>query len=580
MKRVLVVSLCLLMLASGLVACSTPAAPTTAPATQPATTDTGTQTSAPTAAPTPAMDTSPITFTMYQSVNRPDIDIHSNSPVGNKVKELTGVTIEWQFNTAGDIMQQIGLMCASNNYPDLISADTATPLLYDAGALVKLDGLIDQYGADLKAFYTPELLKRCRWNLMDKSIYCLPTTIDDGSGVETGLGFMLQIDALKEQGYPKIKTLTDYENVIKTYLEKHPTTADGKPMIGFSLCYDSWNAIFSAYNNILFASGMAYNDGYYNIDLNTHKVTYLYKMPQVKEGYKWLNHMNAIGLIDPESFVQKFDQYSAKIAEGRVIGINDSRWHVLGPLGTLKSEGKVGQLYGYFSPTIDEKTLYGGAGRSCISPTYGISITTQCAKPDRAMQYLNWACTEEARILNSWGIEGSNYVIQDGKRVETEEMKTQRTTNPDYYKNFGIFTMLAPSTPWYMKDSTGQYFSASADPQGRYDEYTPAEKEALAGYGVKFWQDMFPDYHKDIPENTWGNGYAINFPSDSTEATIATACQDIVAKNVVNAVLAKPEEFDAVWAAFMTELEQANVQQIEQNMQVLVERKIRLYTED
>ena len=36
--------------------------------------------------------------------------------------------------------------------------------------------------------------------------------------------------------------------------------------------------------------------------------------------------MNDIGLLDPESFVQKYDQYLAKIASGRALALTDARW--------------------------------------------------------------------------------------------------------------------------------------------------------------------------------------------------------------------------------------------------------------
>ncbi|WP_353626567.1 hypothetical protein [Bacillus sp. JCM 19041] len=53
-----------------------------------------------------------------------------------------------------------------------------------------------------------------------------------------------------------------------------------------------------------------------------------YRRDEEKEYFRWLNHMNDEGLLDPESFVQKYDQYLEKISSGRVLGLTDTDWQV------------------------------------------------------------------------------------------------------------------------------------------------------------------------------------------------------------------------------------------------------------
>lgn len=52
-----------------------------------------------------------------------------------------------------------------------------------------------------------------------------------------------------------------------------------------------------------------------------------------------MNHMNDIGLLDLESFVQKYDQYLAKIASGRVLGLIDQRYQFKNSEDELKAKG-------------------------------------------------------------------------------------------------------------------------------------------------------------------------------------------------------------------------------------------------
>ena len=69
-----------------------------------------------------------------------------------------------------------------------------------------------------------------------------------------------------------------------------------------------------------------------------------YQREEEREYFRWLNHMNDIGLLDKESFVQKYDQYKAKIATGRVIGIIDQEWDYADAENSLKAEGKFDRL--------------------------------------------------------------------------------------------------------------------------------------------------------------------------------------------------------------------------------------------
>ena len=43
--------------------------------------------------------------------------------------------------------------------------------------------------------------------------------------------------------------------------------------------------------------------------------------------YQKLNEMNALGLVDKETFTQNYDQYMAKISSGAVLGMFDQHWN-------------------------------------------------------------------------------------------------------------------------------------------------------------------------------------------------------------------------------------------------------------
>ena len=78
-------------------------------------------------------DRTPVTLKIFMKDITEDIEF--TDPVAEKIKELTGVTLEIEHAVGGD-EQAIPLMIASGDYPDMIFAKGDTGLLVDAGALI------------------------------------------------------------------------------------------------------------------------------------------------------------------------------------------------------------------------------------------------------------------------------------------------------------------------------------------------------------------------------------------------------------------------------------------------------------
>jgi putative aldouronate transport system substrate-binding protein len=92
-----------------------------------------------------------------------------------------------------------------------------------------------------------------------------------------------------------------------------------------SLLADDWRYLITVTNPAVFATGGP-DDGEWYIDSTTKKAVLHHTRPEEKEYFRWLNHMYHSGLLDKESFVQKYDQYQAKISSGRVVGLIDAKW--------------------------------------------------------------------------------------------------------------------------------------------------------------------------------------------------------------------------------------------------------------
>ena len=493
-----------------------------------------------------------------------------NDEVGQEIIKRTGVKLEAEFAMDEN---RIALMVASNEYPDLISPKGDASKLVDAGALIDLRPLIEEHGPNLKKVYG-EYLNRLRWSKDDEAIYILPSLNAVGHQyTDIGGSFHIQHAAVKEAGYPQIRTVQDFENVIRQYVEKHPTI-DGQPTIGITFLADGWRILIGVTNPAFITTG-APDDGEFYIDPETYEVTYHYRRPPEKEYFRWLNHLNATGLLDPEAFVQKEDQYKAKIASGRVVGIIDQTWGFNDAVNALKSEGKFERTYAHFPVTLTEEYKDHALQDTGFMAGWGIGITTACKDPVKAIKFLDWLASDEGQVLINWGIEDKHYKVdENGKRYIPEDVlnrKLNDNTNFTKETGIGMYNISARYGDGVL-DPTGNYYTTNS-PDQVIANYHNVEKETLAQYGVSRWIELWPQVD-EFPVKPWGAAWNISYPSDSELAVLFTRIDEIMKKRIPQIILSKPSEFDRLWDEFMQDIEAAGVEKMEDLYEQYVKERI------
>jgi putative aldouronate transport system substrate-binding protein len=525
---------------------------------------------------TTAKDLTPITTRIVAADNNSGWD-DMQSDVGKAIKEKTGVTVKQEFPVGGSDADLFSLMVASNDYPDMVMPKGNAGKLVDAGALIDLAPLIDKYGPNIKKVYG-DYMKRLRWSNSDHAIYVLPTTGVNNTNFDAGGGFELQHQVLKELGYPKIKTVQDYENAIKAYKEKHPTTADGKPTIGLSLNAGEWQILISTTNPAFYTTG-APDDGEFYIDQNTYEAKFHYLRPEEKEYFRWLNHMNAIGLLDPESFVQKYDQYKAKVATGRVLGIIDQNWDYGEAENSLKKEGKLDQTYAHFPVVLNDSYKDHAYQDTGYLAGWGIGITKSAKDPIRLIKFLDYLASDEGQVLVNWGIEGTYYKVENGKRVIPDDIQNQKKNDANNFKKkSGIGNYLfAPRYGDGVKDSTSNYYTTNY-PEQVINNYTQADKDTLKAYNINTYLDLWPK-KEEFPVRKYGAAWSMSFETGSESNVIFQKAEDIMKKRIPEVILAKPEQFDTVWDSFMKDLDKANIQKLDQAYTQMVKDRVKLWNE-
>ena len=288
-------------------------------------------------------------------------------PADNKtykwIEEKFGVTFSWDI-LVGDKDQKIGVLIASNDLPDLVEVDSEK--FQGAGCLYDLKPMVEKYAPNLLKHYSTawkkmidqDSEKDANGNIIKEHIYSLPNYgVYDGTPSDTYYnqnGWWVQKAVLKEFGYPVIKTIDEYFDLLEKYYKKYPTI-DGLPTIPFSIITADWEA-FNLWNPPQFLGGNP-NDGNGHVVKEGNKYVYydIFTDDNAKRWFKLANGYFQRGLIDPASFTDNRDQYYAKIAQGRVLGMFIQGWQFMGePEQTLWSAGKDERTYAPLPVTFDE----------------------------------------------------------------------------------------------------------------------------------------------------------------------------------------------------------------------------------
>ena len=516
-----------------------------------------------------ADDKSPITFEYFNADGK---NGNWDNPVAKAITEATGVTLDVSYPVAsqGDAKEDIALMIANDEYPDMIYAKGSATDLYQAGALIDMTDLIEKYGPNIKKMYGAEM-EKLKWSQDDPGIYQLSYAGVNQKTLTTGGSCQIQWAALKENDYKYPKTLDEYEKMIKSYLAAHPKTEDGLDMIGITMSASDWHWMITLGNPAGLIADASPDNGQWIID-DEYNVHYKHVTDEEKEYFKWLCRMYNEGILDPNFATQTDDDYIAKVASGRVVAITDAEWHYSQCEATLVADGKVDQTYVGLPVTLREDQVEKALLYQGTTVGWGIGITKSCEDPVRAIKFLDYLCSDEGQILYHWGIEGENYFLDDnGQPYRTDEEVAKAQSDPDYAKNTGIDNYTG--FPIY---GTGSYSEdgfpyTPTTKESVIANYNEAEKAGCEAMGFEMLTDMFaqPEEFDLLPYSAL---WAYQQPQELAEKQ--TILDEIAWPGLVKCVTGTEDEFDGNWETMVQELTDNGLADAEEAMTEFLATKL------
>ena len=480
-------------------------------------------------------------------------------PVAEVLTEKTGVRLKTEYPVAADD-QTVALMIAAQDYPDMIYAKGDANSLIDAGAMIDMTDLIEEYGPNIKKMYGDEF-EKLRYSEEDPSIYQLSSYAVGGTFLENSGTAQIQWAALKENNYEIPDTLEEFEKMIKDYMAAHPTTEDGMPTIGISLTAADWHWMITLGNPSGYIAEGAPDNGQWLID-EDYNAMYKFRSDKVREYYRWLNRMYHEGVLDPEFATQTYEDYIAKIASGRVVALTDTDWDYSDGEKILIADGKLDKTYAGLPLAMDENTKAPSLMYQGLPTGQGVGITTSCKDPVAAIKFLDYLCSDEGQVLVNWGIEGVNYFIdEEGHRYRTQEEIDEANTNQDYSRITGVGFHSYPFPTYGIGevDSTGSTYTTDSK-ETVIAEYNEEQKAACEAWGVELLVDVFPQTSEfEVPE--YSPVWACMKPVEFDE--IGNKLDEIAWSGLITCVISEESEFDAAYDNMLATLEGSGMSEAE-----------------
>ncbi len=508
----------------------------------------------------------PITFTFYNADGTED---PWTDPVAKKITQETGVTLKTEYPSNG-LDNMIQLMVATREYPDLIFAKGDSNILIDNEALIDMSELIEEYGPHIKQLYGEEY-DSLRYSKEDPSIYQLCSNKVQNEVLSTAGTAQLQWAVVAENDYAIPRTLEEYTEMLRSYLDKHPYV-EGQKAIGLSISCTDWHWYTTLSDPAGYIANGSTDDGQWIVD-EDNNVYYKHAAAGQKEYFRWLNSMFWEGILDPDFATQTHEDYINKIASGRVLGLLDADWDITTAESSLKARGLYERTYAGLPVTIDETVTCAALREQNLGVGWGIGISTSCKDPVRAVQFLDWMCTEEAQVLLNWGIENVNYFYdKNGVRYRTEEEILEAGTNPNYAEETGVgrHNYPFPSYGNMALDSTGNHYTTNSREEIAAG-YNEAQLAALKAWNVDMLIDIFPQ--KEVFEKKYYSPiWAKVLPSD-----IKNRCAELDAvawPGLIDCIVCPPDRFEEHWEKLQADLVEAGLYEADAEMTGLIRQEV------
>lgn len=435
-----------------------------------------------------------VTITMMITSSNVTTNGVQTDPVSKQIELDTGVTMDVTQLGGDEYNNKIAAMIASGDLPDIVtvsSTDTRildmlmnSKKLLDCTELVQTNG--QEFLSNPKLDAAAQFFKTYKSNGENK-LYLMPLAVGNQSTPTLPiLGPFVRWDVYKAIGYPEVKDLNDYLDVLEKMQKQNPVDDNGKQAYAVSFFTD-WGLW------PITAPGMM--QGYFSVsssmetsikDDSTVRSIFSDKNSTFWEWVEFYSKAKQRGILDPDSLTMKNDQYVGKIKSGTTLSIIPS-W-LTHDYVSVDDPSKGFAPINIFQ---DSDVFYSNYGQA-----YGqdlLAITTSCKNPERAMDLLNYFASEKGMELMTNGVQGQTWDLVDGiPTVKKEFIDEMNLKDPGFPDKYGIkYSHLTGLFGSEINPTYSIPYDYKLSPTALVENLLPYEKDCAEHYGVTLPGDIF-----------------------------------------------------------------------------------------
>ena len=450
----------------------------------------------------------------------------------------------------------------NSNYGDL---GVDAQALLQSGQLLALDDLIEEHAPNIKEKFADAIEYSKEFLSNDGKLYYLPVQINKATDTKVvdrsgaNLALYTRYDLYKEIGSPEIKSTDDYLEALKAMQDAEPETENGNKTYAISGWSDwglwMWTIPYQAMSGVTnWSYGMCYDM------VNKEPLATYYSEP-FWNCMEFYNKAYNMGILDPEIFTQKYDNYMDKLKNGQTF-VTYANWLYNTANDAYAAAGTPEKGFEIVPTGLDYMYgAYEGDKPFGWAQDYPLALTKNCEDPVKAIEMIDYLFSEEgARLLNS-GVEGVHWEVVDGVPQMTKEYRDGVAANATYAQSEGFaYTKLSGLSSSQIlsdgypasllkaaeevKKSTTKideiFIADSGVADAKYPGQVIESKIASGEYKLSTEVDLTPNLIKE--------------PSDETK-NLSAQVDEYVKVGVADVIMSDPKDFDAKKDAFIQSVE-------------------------
>lgn len=491
-------------------------------------------------------------------------DDQVNNEIAQKIKELTGITLEWQYTAANSSKQALMTALASGDLPDVIyyylnnSSRPEMPIILKAAR----EGLFHDLSSSLKEskvygkYYEPgflptdtykNILTRPEFNGAAYMVHMRIPRTEQSNDYKMRGGMHIQKSIADALGVDltEIKTQDSLIDLLKKIKAGDFKDVNGKTVtpLGPSI----WGGSLRRYifGNYHFGTG---NDFGMKDGKIVHEAETEFAMKKVE----FVQTLLKEGLMHPEFFTMD-NTRAEEACRSNSFGIIEDVHNYM-DIFEKTMYLPVGPLLDWEGKDIEYK---GGKGGYCA---WSVPKTTK--NPEEVVKFADFLASKEGKLLWQYGIEGKHYDMKDGKPMVKKEIMDMLENDPKAAMQLNIW-MGGAGSCWGVP--LGNTDVAPEEDFGEliYGSTINPKKLELPMFLYNYGRD------KRKPEVVYTEGFGPNtYLNDYADAAQLKPILDAYKDTLVKAFYAKSlTEAQKIMDNYKDQLQKAGVSKFEENME-------------